>query len=69
MSAMFEVVTRDNSQHITLNDNAGHAPNATWIIGQGTKAIAWAVMTYARTNHIHPTRVGYAVRPTRHGEA
>lgn len=69
MSPMFEVVTRDNTQHITLNDNAGCAPVAAWLIGHGTKSIAWAVMAYARQNHISAARVGYVVRPTRDGEA
>lgn len=60
---MFEVVTKDNSQRITLNDNAGQAPVAVWIIGNGTKAIAWAVLAYAKQNRINPSRVGYAVQP------
>lgn len=62
---MFEIMTADNSQHITLNDNAGQRPVACWIIGHGTKAIAWAVLAYAKQNRIDPRRVGYAVRPAK----
>lgn len=61
----FEVPTADNSQHITLNDNYGGAPVATWIIGNGTRAIAAAVIAYAHRNGIDARRVGYAVRPAR----
>jgi len=58
---MFEVLTAENSQRITLNDNAGRAPTETWVTARGVKAIAWAVKAYAKRYRINPARVGYAV--------
>lgn len=59
---MFEVMSPENSQRITLNDNAGRAAPATWDIGVGVKAIAWAVLSYAKQNGIAPQDVGYSVK-------
>lgn len=61
-SAMFEVLTRHNSATITLNDNAGGAMPATWIIGRDPRAIYCAVLNYAHMNGLHPGNVGYSVK-------
>lgn len=65
---MFEVLTADNSQHITLNDNAGIAPTRALIIAKGSAAIGWSVWLYAKRHSISAARVGFAVRPVRNGE-
>ena len=66
--ALFEVCTLENTQHITINDSQGMVATEAMIIGQGTKAIAYAVLAYAHRHRIHPTRAQYSVRPTRKGE-
>lgn len=65
---MFSIVTADNSQHVTLNDNAGQAPSEAWIVANGAKALGWAVFSYARKHGIPMRRVGYASRPCLTGE-
>jgi len=60
---MFEVMTIENSQQITLNDNQGVKPMECMIIGQGTKAIAWAVIAYSKMYNVCISRVGYSVQP------
>jgi hypothetical protein len=65
---MFEIVTPENSQHITLNDNAGRAPVEEVIIGKGAKAVGWAVVMYAKRYRISADRVGFAVRPVKPSE-
>ena len=59
----FTVLTRDNAQHLTLNDNAGErAPQA--VITLNDPSATWfAIRAYARRNGIAPSRVGYASRP------
>jgi hypothetical protein len=60
---MFEIVTRDNSQHITLNDNLGRAPTEAFIIGRDVRSIWRVICGYADRHCIMRHRVGYAVRP------
>lgn len=62
---MFSIVTPDTSQHVTLNDNAGNAPTEAWIVARGSKALFWAVASYARKHGIPLDRVGYSARAAR----
>ena len=59
----FEIISDANAVRITLNDNAGTAPQAEWIIGNTVKDAVWAITSYARQHRISASRVGYAVRP------
>lgn len=59
--AMFEVLSPSNSATITMNDNAGVALPAKWIIGRDARAVAYAILSYAKINNIAPSRVGYSV--------
>jgi hypothetical protein len=60
---VFEIMTPENTQEITLNANWGLAPTEVWHIGPGTKAIGYAVLAYAKRHEIDPRNVGYSVRP------
>lgn len=64
MTAMFEIMTADNSQHITLSHCWAAAPVEAVIIGTGTKAIAFAVLCYAKRHNVSAADVQYATRPT-----
>lgn len=59
---MFQVVTKENSQSITLNDNGGRAAPATWIIDRDVRAVGWAVFSYAKQNKIPARDVGYSLK-------
>ena len=59
----FEVVTTDNLQRIALSHRRGAAPMEALIIGLGTKAIALAVLGYAKPHDVMSRDVEYAVRP------
>jgi hypothetical protein len=63
MTAIFEIMTDDNSQHITLSHCWAAAPMEAAIIGLGTKAVAWAVLGYAKRHNVSAAEVEYAVRP------
>lgn len=65
---MFEIVTPENSQMITLNDNAGIAPGEQMIIANDPRAVVWALYGYAKRFGLPARRVGYAVRSVRAGE-
>jgi len=69
MKAMFEILTRENSQHLTLNDNAGEAPVEVMLVANDVRAVGWAVFGYAKRHGIAMGRVGYAVRPLNASEA
>ena len=62
MKAMFEVLSNENSQHLTLNDNAGEAPTETMLIAKDVRAVGWAIFGYAKRHGIPMGRIGYAVR-------
>ena len=63
MRAMFEVLSRENSQHLTVNDNAGEAPTETMLVANDVRAVGWAIFGYAKRHGIPMNRVGYATRP------
>jgi hypothetical protein len=67
MKAMFEVLSRENSQHLTLNDNAGVAPVETMIVADDPRAVMWAIFGYSKRHRIPGHRV--AVRPLTASEA
>jgi hypothetical protein len=65
---MFTIVTPDNSQHITLNDNRGRAPAEALIIARDVRAIWHAIVAYSHRHKIMPHHVGYAVRQLKQEE-
>jgi hypothetical protein len=59
---MFQIMTADNTAHITLNDNLGRAPTEAMLIGNDAQATGWAIFGYAKRHHIPARDVGYALR-------
>jgi hypothetical protein len=59
----FELFDESNAVLIHLSDREGKAAPSEWIIGQGTPAIARAVLSYARLHGIPGDRVQYSARP------
>ena len=64
----FAVVTTENSQRVTMNDNLGRVPPEEWILASGSKATWWAIKSYAKKYNIDPRDVGYACRPLKQKE-
>lgn len=60
---MFEVMTSENTQSITLSDKSGYIPAEEWLIGKYEWSIPFAVLCFARKHKILPGRVQYSVRP------